>query len=214
MIKTPKQTFFDMNKNVAIKACTGDWIFLLDADERVTPELAKEIKETVQKWSLDKPAAYWLPRKNYFLGRYLRKGGQYPDPVLRLFKKGRALLPEESVHQQPIAKGKTGWLKNDLIHWATPEFSRYLMRERRYSSLEALQMLEDKTALNPLNFFKYLIFRPKRTFLLIFFRHKGFMDGWPGFVFAFFSGFHHTWAFVKYLKMRITKKKITIKEDW
>ncbi len=214
VIKTPKQTFFDSNKNVAIKACSGDWIFLLDADERVSPELAKEINKTVQNWFPGQPEAYWLPRKNYFLGRYLRKGGQYPDPVLRLFKKGRALLPEESVHQQPSVKGKTDWLKNDLIHWATPEFSRYLMRERRYSTLEALQMKENKVSLNPLNWLKYLIFRPKRTFFLLFFRHKGFLDSWQGFVFAFFSGFHHAWAFVKYLKMKISKKKIIIGKDW
>ncbi len=207
VIKTPKQTFFDMNKNVAIKACSGEWIFLLDADERVSPELGKEIIETVQNWSSGKPEAYWLPRKNYFLGRYLKKGGQYPDPVLRLFKKGKAFLPEETVHQQPVAKGKTGWLKNDLIHWATPEFSRYWLRERRYSTLEALQMMKNKVSLkNPFNWLKYLIFQPQKTFFLIYFRHKGFMDGWQGFVFAFFSGFHYVWAFVKYLKMKLLKK--------
>ena len=214
VIKTPKQTFFDINKNVAIKACSGDWIFLLDADERVSPALAKEIKKTVENWSPDKPAAYWLPRKNYFLGRYLRKGGQYPDPVIRLFKKGQAWIPKDSVHQQLKVDGETGWLENDLLHWATPEFSRYLMRERRYSTLEALQMKENKISLRPLNWLKYLIFRPKKTFFLIFIRHKGFMDGWPGFVFAFFSGFHHAWSFVKYLKMRISKKEIRIGEDW
>jgi len=212
VIKTANKLFFDTNKNLAIKACSGDWIFLLDADERVSPELAKEINKTVQSWSPGQPEAYWLPRKNYFLGRYLRKGGQYPDPVLRLFKKGRALLPEESVHQQPSVKGKTDWLKNDLIHWATPEFSRYLMRERRYSTLEALQMGDDKVSLNLLNWLKYLIFRPKRTFFLLFIRHKGFMDGWPGFVFAFFSGFHHAWAFLKYLRMRM--KKVNIVKEW
>ena len=212
VIKTTKQTFFDMNKNVAIKACTGDWIFLLDADERVSPELAKEITNTVQNWSSAKPVAYWLPRKNYFLGRYFKKGGQYPDPVIRLFKKGKAMIPNQSVHRQLVVKGKTGWLKNDLIHWATPEFSRYLMRERRYSTLEALQMVKDKISIDPFNWLKYLLFRPGKTFLLLYIRHKGFMDGWQGFVFAFFSGLHHAWAFVKYLRMRI--KKVDVLKEW
>jgi len=212
VIKTGKKTFFDVNKNIAIKACTGDWIFLIDADERVSDELAGEIKKTVNNWSSGEPVAYWLPRKNYFLGRYLKKGGQYPDPVIRLFKKDKAFIPDQSVHKQLEVKGETGWLKNDLIHWATPEFSRYLMRERRYSTLEALQMAKDQLSINPFNWFKYLIFRPKRTFLLLYFRHKGFVDGWQGFVFAFFSGLHHAWAFLKYLRMKI--KKVDVVKEW
>jgi len=214
VIKTTNKLFFDTNKNLAIEACQGDWILLLDADERVTPELAKEINTTINNSSPKQPVAYWLKRKNYFLGRYLRKGGQYPDAVIRLFKKGQVRMPTETVHQQLKVDGETGWLENDLLHWATPTFSRYWMRERRYSSLEALEMLKNKVSLNPVNWVKYLIFRPKRTFFLLYFRHKGFMDGWPGFVFAFFSGFHHAWAFKKYLKMRMTKKKITMGEDW
>jgi glycosyltransferase involved in cell wall biosynthesis len=213
VIKTAKKTFFDENKNVAIEACSGDWIFLLDADERVSPELAQEIRKTVNNWSSGLPVAYWLKRKNYFLGRYFKKGGQYPDPVMRLFKKGKAFLPHDSVHRQPEVNGKSGWLENDLIHWATPEFSRYLMRERRYSTLEALQMKDKKLSLlNPFNWLKYLIFRPIRTFFLLFIRHKGFVDGWQGFIFAFFSGLHHPWSFLKYLRMKI--KKVNVTKEW
>lgn len=213
VIKTEKKAFFDTNKNIAIKSCSGDWIFLLDADERVSPKLAKEIQETVNHWTLGQPVAYRLPRKNYFLGRYLQKGGQYPDPVMRLFEKGKALLPDDSVHQQPKVEGKVGWLKNDLIHWATPEFSRYLMREKRYSTLEALQMKENKLSLlNPFNWLKYLFFWPLKTFFLLFIRHKGLLDGWQGFVFAFFSGLHHAWAFLKYLRMRL--KKVDVLKEW
>jgi glycosyltransferase involved in cell wall biosynthesis len=212
VLKTAKKTFFDENKNVAIKACLNEWIFLLDADERVTPELAEEIRKTINHWFPGQPVAFWMPRKNYFLGRYLQKGGQYPDPVMRLFKKGKAFLPHDSVHRQPKVDGQTGWLKNDLIHWATPEFSRYLLRERRYATLEALQMLKDKISINPLNWVKYLFFRPKRTFFLLYIRHKGFMDGWQGFVFAFFSGLHHDWSFLKYLRMRT--KKVDVIKEW
>jgi len=216
VIKTSNRLFFDTNKNMAIEACQGEWILLLDADERISPELAKEIRSTINNSSdsSKQPVAYWLKRKNYFLGRYLQKGGQYPDAVLRLFKKGKAKIPPETVHQQLEVEGKTGWLENDLLHWATPSFSRYWMRERRYSSLEALQMLKNKVSINPLTVVKYFIFRPKKTFFLLYLRHKGFLDGWPGFVFAFFSGFHHALAFGKYLKMRITKKKITMGKDW
>jgi glycosyltransferase involved in cell wall biosynthesis len=214
VIKTINKPFFDINKNMAIKACRGDWILLLDADERISPQLAKEIRERVNKWQPGEPIAYWMKRKNYFLGRFFRKGGQYPDPVIRLFQRGKALMPEETVHLQLKVKGKIGWLKNDLIHLATPEFSRYLLRERRYALLEGAQMMKKKTSLNPFNFVKYLFFRPLGTFFLIFIRSKGFIDGWQGFVFAFFSGVHHAWSFVNYLKMKLFKKEINASENW
>lgn len=210
VIKTTNKPMFHINKNKAIDACQGDWVLQLDADERVPAKLAKEMKTVVKKYKKGDSTAYWLKRKNYFLGRFLKKGGQYPDAVIRFFKKGKARLPEKSVHEQMEAKGKVGWLKNDLIHWATPKFSRYLLRENRYATLEAIEMTKDKVPINPLTFVKYLIFLPIRTFLLLFVRHKGFIDGWQGFVFAFFSGVHHQWAFMKYCKMRLAGKKIDI----
>lgn len=210
VIKTTNKPMFHINKNKAIDACTGDWILQLDADERVPPALAKEMRSVVKKYKEGDAVAYWLKRKNYFLGRFLKKGGQYPDAVIRFFKKGKARLPEKSVHEQMKVDGEVGWLKNDLIHWATPNFSRYFLRENRYATLEAIEMVEKKVPINPFTFVKYLIFLPIQTFLLLFVRHKGFLDGWQGFVFAFFSGVHHQWAFIKYCKMKLTGKKIDI----
>lgn len=215
VIKTTNKPMFHINKNMAIDACTGDWILQLDADERVTPELAAEMKKIAQK-PIKKsiPIAYWIKRKNYFLGRFLKKGGQYPDPVIRFFKKGKARLPEKSVHEQMKVDGKVGWLKNDLIHLATPKFSRYLLRENRYATLEAADMFKKKLPISPFTIMIYIIIAPLRTFLSIFFRHKGFVDGWQGFVFALFSGLHHAWAFAKYCKMRMSKEKVDIRKGW
>lgn len=217
VIKTTNKPMFHINKNMAIDACQGDWILQLDADERVTPELAKEIKSVVSRYQEDKPVAYWLKRKNYFLGKFLKKGGQYPDPVIRFFKKGKARLPAISVHEQMKVKGKVGWLENDLIHWATPNLSRYLLRENRYATLEAADMLKRKVSINPFTIIIYIIIVPVRTFLSLFLRHKGFFDCWQGFVFAFFSGLHPAWAFVKYCQMKLRKEKIDItkySKDW
>lgn len=210
IIKTTNKPMFHINKNMAIDACTGDWILQLDADERASPELAKEIKTLVKRYKEGDPIAYWVKRKNYFLGKFLRKGGQYPDPVIRFFRRGTARLPEKSVHEQMEVKDEVGWLKSDLIHWATPKFSRYLLRENRYSTLEAIDMFKKKVAINPLTIMIYIIIAPVRTFLNLFIRHKGFLDGWQGFVFAFFSGIHYKWAFIKYCKMRLKKEKIDI----
>jgi glycosyltransferase involved in cell wall biosynthesis len=216
VIVTTNKPMFHTNKNIAINSCRGEWILQLDADEIVPPGLAKEIKLTIgQQLSAtdQQPVAYWLKRKNYFLGRFLKKGGQYPDPVIRLFKKGKARLPEESVHEQMKVEGEVGWLKNDLIHWATPKFSRYWLRENRYSTLEAEEFHKKKTPVTLLTSMIYIIIVPIKTFLSIFIRHKGFLDGWQGFVFAFFSGFHYSWAFFKFLKMRI-KKDFEIEKNW
>ncbi len=213
VIATSNKPMFHTNKNLAIDNCHGKWILQLDADEIVSPELAREIKQIVSNFN-HLPNAYWLKRKNYFLGRYLTKGGQYPDPVIRLFKKGKARLPEKSVHEQMKVEGKIGWLENDLLHWATPKFSRYWLRENRYSSLEAEKLFKDNLNLfNPLNWLKYLLIKPLFTFLNIYIFHKGFVDSWQGFVFAFFSGFHFQWAFLKYLKMKIYGTD-NIEEEW
>lgn len=212
IIKTTNKPMFHANKNLAISHCRGDWILQLDADERVTTELAEEIRKAINN-PKNEFVAFWLKRKNYFLGRFLKKGGQYPDPVIRLFKKGKARLPEKSVHEQMAVEGKVGWLKNDLIHWATPKFSRYWLRENRYSSLEAEELAKKElNLLNPFNWLNYLVIKPGFTLFNIFIFHKGFVDVWQGFIFAFFSGFHFKWAFFKYLKAKITGKKNFPKE--
>src|SRR3990167_2810212 len=79
--------------------------------------------------------AFFIPRLNYFLGKYLRYGGVYPDGVIRLVKKGQAYFPCKSVHEQIQVEGKVGWLENDLLHNADPTFKRYLERNSRYIDL-------------------------------------------------------------------------------
>lgn len=162
VIRTQNVSMFHINKQKAIEACTGDWILQLDADEKVTPELAEEIKKIVgmtneeirnyqeelkekklferhqtivqQSWQKKEGDynAYFIPRLNFFLGGYLRSGGVYPDGVIRLIKKGKAYLPCKSVHELMEVEGKTGWLANPLIHKDSPTFKRYLERNSRY----------------------------------------------------------------------------------
>jgi len=188
---------FHKNKQLGLEKAVGEWILQLDADERLTTELKQEIKSSIinHQSSID---GYYLPRKNYFLGKFLKKGGQYPDYVIRLVRKGKAHFPCKSVHEQIRIEGKTGYLKNDLIHLTAPSFSRYLQNSNRYTSLTAQELLKENTPLNFFSQLNYLFWKPLKTFFLLYFRHKGFIDGFPGFVFAIFSGFHHLIAFVKY----------------
>lgn len=195
VLVTTNPPIFHINKQKAIDMCKGDWILQLDADERVTPELATEMMSVLKETDCN---GFWLPRSNFFLGTYLRKGGQYPDYTLRLYRRGHGYLPCKSVHEQACVNGKTCYLKNDLLHIADPNFSRYLLRFDRYTTLIANELVEDRVLLNLPNSLSYLLIKPAWWFLLTFFRHKGFVDGFPGFVFSLFSAFRFPVAYIKY----------------
>ncbi len=177
---------FHINKQKAIDKATEDWILQLDADERVSAELVKEIKEKItdQKKAIN---GYWIPRKNWFLGRFLLKGGQYPDYTLRLYKRGKGRLPQKDVHEQAVVDGEVGYLANPLLHYPYRDFLHYLSKWKRYIVFIAHQIREEKNIFNPLLAINYLIILPLYWFILTYVRHKGFMDSWQGLVFSFFS---------------------------
>ncbi|HSW98166.1 MAG TPA: glycosyltransferase family 2 protein [Candidatus Saccharimonadales bacterium] len=199
VVITDNPPVFHINKQKAIDMAMSDWILQLDADERVSRELGKEIEHILAHPDA-KINGYWMPRKNWFLGRFLMKGGQYPDYTLRLYKKGKGRLPQKDVHEQAIVDGKVGYLKNPLIHIADPSFSRYVLRWQRYTSLMARQLAEKEPTIHVGTFFSYLLVSPFWWFFLIYFRHKGFMDGWQGFIFAFFSGLRFPVSYIKYVR--------------
>lgn len=212
VIITENEPIFHINKQKAIDECRGEWILLLDADEIIPPELAEEIKEVVRKDS-EETVAFWVKRKKMFLGRWMKKGGQYPDPVIRLFKKGKSFLPCKSVHEQMEVQGKVGWLQNAMIHLPNSSFAFYLTKDNRYSTLTALEMADKKVPLNFWSFLKYVVCEPNRIFFSLYFRHKGFLDGFPGFVFACYSGLHRVSAYIKYWEMKNNSER-DIKKDW
>lgn len=219
VIKTTNKPIFHINKQLGVDEARGRWILQLDADERVTQDLAKEIQKVVNQdlgLGVRSPyVAYWIKRKNFFLGKFLTKGGVYPDPVIRLFKKGTAHLPCQSVHEQFQVDERVGWLKNDLIHLADPSFARYLQRNNRYTSLMAQEMAQTEEKLGLLPFIRYFLVKPIYWFLLTFVRCRGFVDGFPGFIFSLFSSLRFPIAYVKYWEMRKqSKKKVDLKKDW
>lgn len=215
VIKTENKSNFHINKSMAINACRGEWILQLDADERVSSMLATEIKGVVHSDPTTQPEAYYLRRRNYFLGRWMSKGGMYPDPVIRLFKKGHAKLPEKTVHELMEVSGTTKWLNNDLLHVADPTFSRYLLRSNRYTTLQAEEWLKEaKLSLNTTTILRYILWLPLVRFLTIYLRHKGYQDGFPGFIFALYSGLHITSSYVKYWEKTKLGQTVSLKNDW
>jgi len=205
VFKVKNQLMFHINKQKALDLAKGEWILQLDADERITPELKEEIQSTInnQQSTID---AFFIPRKNYFLTKFLTKGGQYPDYVIRLVKKEKAYFPCKSVHEQIEVKGNVGHLKNPLIHWAYRSLASYIKRANHYTDLTAKELLEKKVGFSLFTQLKYLIWLPAVTFFKIFIRHKGFIDGFAGFVFALFSGLHYPIAYIKYWELKRAKK--------
>lgn len=196
IIRTNNPPVFHINKNKAIDAASGDWILQLDADELVTEELGKEIrKATVFGSDIN---GYWIPRRNFFLGRFLKKGGQYPDYTLRLYKKGLGRLPARDVHEQASVEGKAGYLKHDLLHLRDKNFSEYLERFNRYTDLLASQLKETGVKNGIFPFFNYILAKPLFWFIKAYLRHRGYVDGFPGFIFALFSSLRFPVAYLKY----------------
>ena len=191
---------FHLNKQKAIEKCKKDWILQLDADELVSEDLRKEILTAIDSYS--DFYGYYIPRENSLLGKKMRKGGLWPDYVIRLFKNGKGRFPCRTVHEQIEIKGKIGYLKNPLIHNAYPKFSDYLRKADTYTSLTSYLLKKEGLKLNIGSFISYFLIKPTASFLTLFIRHQGFMDGFPGFVWAFFSCLHFPVAYIKYLRNR------------
>jgi len=229
IINSDNPVMFHKNKQKAIEAAQGEWILQLDADEELSEDLKKEIQVITNSNEFHESnssySAYQIPRKNWFLTGFLMKGGQYPDHTIRLYKNGVAKFPCKDVHENVEiinnlkskiknseskeekkinsqflilnSKCNIGFLRNPILHYADPDFSRYLMRWDRYTTLEVKRMSKD----TKLSFFNYMIWKPKITFLMMYFRHKGFMDGFPGFVFALFSSIRFWVIYIKWRTM-------------
>lgn len=198
------RAMFHTNKQTALQKATGDWVLQLDADERVDEELKTSIQQVIK--TNPQKAGFYLKRKNFFLGRWLKKGGQYPDPVIRLVRRGQARFPQQSVHEQIEVDGSVGTLEGHLLHYTAPTFDRYLRNANRYTSLTAQELKESRVSLSFISWLNYVVVKPTATFLKLYLRHKGFLDGFPGFVFALFSGLHWPIAFMKYWELMNVKK--------
>lgn len=144
-------------------------------------------------------SAFFIPRLNYFLGKYLKYGGVYPDGVIRLVKREKAHFPCKSVHEQIEINGKVGWLQNDLLHLADPTFKRYLLRNNRYINLIVDELKSKKINKNIFQFVNHMIVKPIWWFMLTQIRHKGILDGLQGVAFSFFSSLRFPRAYWRYL---------------
>ena len=210
IIQTDNPPIFHINKQKALDACTGEWILQLDADEIVTEDLQKEILHIIHEPGTRNPASpadrqqpmngYYIPRKNYFWGHFMRKGGQYPDYVIRLIKRGYAKFPCKTVHEQIEVDGTVGYLKEPMLHFSYRTKEDYWKKADTYKTLRALSMQKNNTKKTLGTRVRYNLILPIKTFFLLFIRHKGFIDGWYGLVFAYWSALDYPISYKKYVK--------------
>lgn len=200
IIQTDNPPIFHINKQKALDECSCDWILQLDADERITQALQREV-QTVINSVTSGINGYFIPRRNYFLGHWMHKGGQYPDYVIRLIRRGKAHFPAKTVHEQIEVIGKTGYLQQPMEHISYRTSEDYWRKADTYTSLTAMEMQKAGIRKNFRTWVTYNIYKPKLTFINIFVCHKGFLDGWYGFVFALWSAMHFPIAYRKFMKL-------------
>lgn len=200
VISTTNKPNFHINKQLAMDEAKGELVLQLDADEVVDEELTTFIRQTHDRVlnGEEHISAWWVKRRNYFFGRFLTKGGQYPDPVIRLYQQGKAHLPQKDVHEQMSVDGEVGWAEGHLLHYSNPTFADYLRKFNTYTSFAAAQQHQAKRKPSIGAGLSAFLVKPVLTFCSLYFRHRGYVDGFAGFLFALCSGLHHP---VTYLKL-------------
>jgi glycosyltransferase involved in cell wall biosynthesis len=183
-------------KQYAIDLCTKDWILLLDADEEVSPSLAEEIRAVIA--DPNSVSGYKLPRKNLFLGRWIGHGGFYPDPKLRLFRRGQGYVTGHDPHDRCELKNdvppKTRQFRNAMVHYTYPNLTLYIAHMNRYSSLGAqLAVQKGHTSFR----FRDIVVRPLATFIYNYFFRLGFLDGHEGLLLHLYHAVYVSWKYSK-----------------
>jgi glycosyltransferase involved in cell wall biosynthesis len=176
-------------KNMGMGNALNPWVLILDADERISPELKEEIIDTLKE---PKEDGYWIYRRNYFLGKEIKHCGWERDKVIRLFKKDTGRYPDQRVHGQLEFTGSTGKLKNKIIHYTYRNISDYFKKVDKYTGWSAKDLKGKKV-----NSAK-LFFNPLSRFIKMYFLRLGFLDGVGGFALCVTASFS---VFIKYLRI-------------
>jgi len=184
---------FARQKQLAVDYAKGPWVLLLDADERVTSELKKEISGKISLPASHDFYGFYLPRKNFFLGKWIRHSGWWPDYTLRLFRKDKASLEDREVHEKVVIDGPAAYLKNPLEHYTYRTVTDFLRKMEIYSTLAAKEIRKTSGGTGILS----IAIRPAFTFVKMFFFRLGFLDGAYGLLLALLYGYY---TFLKYAK--------------
>jgi len=182
---------YGRQRQFAVDQATHDWVLCVDADERVTPELAASIGR-----ALENPLSpvYRMARRNRFLGRWLSHGEGYPDWSVRLFNRNSARWSDDPVHEKILFAVTPGKLDGDLLHDSAEDLSSYLDKQNRYTSLAAQQVFERGQSIGVL----HLLFSPLVRFFKFYVLRLGILDGLPGLIHISIGCIN---SYIKYAKL-------------
>ncbi|HXV28471.1 MAG TPA: glycosyltransferase family 2 protein [bacterium] len=186
-------------RNFAYEKATQPWVLSLDADERITPELADEIGK-ISRESNGAYVCYSIPIKTFIGERWIRGAGYYPAPKTRLFRQGKFRYEEARVHPRAIYEGKCGALKGDILHYSCKDLEQWISKFNRETTLEAEKWVKDGRSVSLLNSLRKTCDR----FLKYYFLKKGWRDGFTGYLMSVFHGLYQLISYAKYREMKRT----------
>ncbi len=205
-----KYASFKEKRLEALHHAHENWILFLDADERVSPELAEEIKQEITK--KDACDGYYIPFKHYFLGKWLKHGGWYPSYLPRLAKREKASVTNP-IHELLCINGVVGYLKNDIIHLGDTSVLKRVAKTNMYTTMQAEQLYGQKQESLPILILK-LCSLPILRFIKIYFIKMGFLDGIRGFIRAYL--YMYTWflVYMKEIEIHQNNGKMSTEKAW
>jgi glycosyltransferase involved in cell wall biosynthesis len=183
---------FGAQKQRALDRATGRWVLAIDADERVTPELAASIQHVVAAGE-GGPLAYEVSRLSSFCGRWIRHGDWYPDRVLRLFRRDKARFSADRVHERVIVEGLAGRLDGELLHDTMPTLDDALAKMNRYSSESAAERADAGQRGGLTAAIAHAAWAFVRGYVV----KRGFLDGAAGFTVAVYVAEGTFWRYMK-----------------
>jgi glycosyltransferase involved in cell wall biosynthesis len=189
---------YSEQKNFAATEARHDWVLSVDADERVTPELAAEIKTKLN--SNPAETGFRVPRVTFHLGKWIRTTDWYPDYQLRLYDRRRAKWQSRRVHESVAADGDVGRLSNDLQHFAYRDLSHHYQTMDRYTTLAAEEMHANGRSAG----FFHLTIHPWAAFMRNYILRRGFLDGRAGFIISVMNSYY---VFLKFAKLWALRRR-------
>lgn len=186
-------------RNWAYQKAKNQWVLSLDADERILPELRKEISDLFEnkRFEFD---AYTIPRRNFIGSYWVKYGGWYPSAQLRLFKKDKFKYEEVEVHPRAFLEGPCGHLKSDMLHFSYRDFEDFLAKLNRQTTQEATKWFRTNRKMS----FGRALWRTHDRFWRTFLSKKSYKDGFIGFMIAIFASLYQVVSYAKFRQMKNT----------
>ena len=195
---------FSTQKNFAIDKAKNQWIYVLDADERVTPKVKKEILEAVK--NPNENVGFYVRRTFFFMDRKINYGGCQRDKVVRLFLKEHCRYNGSPVHETIETEGKLGFFKNKIDHFSYRSYDHYISKMNHYAALRGKQFHNKGIKVNLF----HILIKPPARFVIHYFIRLGFLDGFAGFVFAKTQAYG---VFSRYIKLWLFNRGILESKD-